>query len=135
MYFLFIDWLMNVYNTWNRLFHQYHGHSLLIPSFVFGSTSCIEHSCTDQLPHLHFRSWASQLTHSSLHQCSQQKMNVKNLHYSLKNIPIPKDNAYLKCLIDKTSNFIRRIRWKAFFYEKRLTEQNQSEDLDNNHRH
>ena len=69
--------------------------------------------------------------HSSLHQCSQQKMNVKNLHYSLKNIPIPKDNAYLKCLIDKTSNFIRRIRWKAFFYEKRLAEQNQSEDSNN----
>ena len=45
-------------------------------------------------------------------------MNVKNLQYSLKNIPIPKDNAYLKSLIDKTEHFIKRIRWKAFFYDR-----------------
>ena len=45
-------------------------------------------------------------------------MNVKNFQYSLKNIPIPKDNAYLKCLIDKTEHFIKRIRWKAFFFER-----------------
>ena len=36
----------------------------------------------------------------------------------MKNIPIPKDNAYLKCLIDKTEHFIKRIRWKAFFYDR-----------------
>ena len=42
-------------------------------------------------------------------------MNVKNFQYSLKNIPIPKDNAYLKCLIDKTEHFIKWMRWKAFF--------------------
>ena len=45
-------------------------------------------------------------------------MNVKNLQYSLKNIPIPKDNAYLKSLIDKTEHFIKRIHWKAFFYDR-----------------
>ena len=36
----------------------------------------------------------------------------------MKNIPIPKDNAYLKCLIDKTEHFIKRMRWKAFFYDR-----------------
>ena len=45
-------------------------------------------------------------------------MNVKNFQYYLNNIPIPKDNAYLKCLIDKTEHFIKRIRWKAFFYDR-----------------
>ena len=58
-------------------------------------------------------------------------MNVKNYQYSLKNIPIPKDNAYLKCLIDKTEHFIKRIRWKAFFYERdkaRAQATNRSDD-------
>ena len=44
-----------------------------------------------------------------------QKRCVK---YSAKNIPIPNDSTYLKSLIDKTSNFIRRIRWKAFYFFK-----------------
>ena len=37
----------------------------------------------------------------------------------MKNIPIPQNSAYIKCLIDKTANFIRRMRWKAFFFKKR----------------
>ena len=44
--------------------------------------------------------------------------NKRSASYSTKNIPIPKQDTYLKTLIDKTSNFIRRIRWKAFYFLK-----------------
>ena len=37
--------------------------------------------------------------------------------YSMKNIPIPSKNAYSKNLIFKLESFIKRIRWKAYFFE------------------
>ena len=33
-------------------------------------------------------------------------------------LPIPSKNVYLKNRIFKLESFIKRIRWKAFFYEK-----------------
>ena len=45
-------------------------------------------------------------------------MEIKNFGYSLKNIPIPTKSNYLKCLIEKTENFIRRLRWKAYHFCK-----------------
>ena len=39
-----------------------------------------------------------------------------NIDYSLKNIPIPSKDAYLKSLLSKTENFIQRLRWKAYFF-------------------
>jgi len=45
-------------------------------------------------------------------------MDRKNFGYSLKNIPIPSRNSYLKNLISKVDSFIHRIRWKAFFFDK-----------------
>ena len=45
-------------------------------------------------------------------------MERVNFSYSLKNIPIPNKNVYLKNMIFKLESFIKRIRWKAFFYEK-----------------
>ena len=36
----------------------------------------------------------------------------------MKNIPIPPRNSYLKKLIEKTENVIKRMRWKTFFYEQ-----------------
>ena len=39
-------------------------------------------------------------------------------NYSMKNIPIPTKNPYLKNLIFKLESFIKRIRWKAYFFEK-----------------
>ena len=36
----------------------------------------------------------------------------------MKNIPIPPKNAYLKKLIEKVENVIKRMRWKAFFFEQ-----------------
>ena len=45
-------------------------------------------------------------------------MNLEkvNFGYSLKNIPIPSNQAYLKTMIDKLENFINRLRWKVFFF-------------------
>ena len=45
-------------------------------------------------------------------------MERVNFSYSLKNIPIPSKNVDLKNMIFKLESFIKRIRWKAFFYEK-----------------
>ena len=42
-----------------------------------------------------------------------------NLGYSLKNIPIPPRNNYLKALISKTESFIKRLRWRVFWHENR----------------
>ena len=39
-----------------------------------------------------------------------------NLSYSTKNIPLPSRNDYLQRLIEKTEQFLRRMRWKAYFF-------------------
>ena len=41
-----------------------------------------------------------------------------NLGYSLKNIPIPPAREYMKLLISRTEDVVKRMRWKAFFYLK-----------------
>ena len=54
--------------------------------------------------------------------------------YSLKNIPIPSKNTYIYKLIDKTEKVIKRMRWKAFFFEKDEKERekgNNNNDNDN----
>ena len=43
-------------------------------------------------------------------------MERYNFEHSLKNIPIPTEDSYLKMLIAKTGDFIERIRWKVFFH-------------------
>ena len=43
-------------------------------------------------------------------------MQQIKLNYSLKNIGLPTHNTYLRNLIDKTENFVQRIRWKAHFF-------------------
>ena len=57
-------------------------------------------------------------------------MITKNYEYSLKNIPSPSKDAYLKCLINKTEHFIKRMRWKAFFFEKELRKQENGSNED-----
>ena len=66
--------------------------------------------------------------HSGLH-CVKDKSNMeqKNFGYSLKNIPIPGKKAYLKRLIGQIENFIKRIRWKAYFFEKDIVENGENE--------
>ena len=41
-----------------------------------------------------------------------------NFQHSLKNIPISNKSSYLTKLYDQTANFINRMRWKAFFFDK-----------------
>ena len=41
-----------------------------------------------------------------------------DFQYSLKNIPIPTIDNYLRLTITKTEQFIQRLRWKAFFFLK-----------------
>ena len=36
----------------------------------------------------------------------------------MKNIPIAGKNAYMKCLMEKIESVVRRMRWKALFFEK-----------------
>ena len=43
-------------------------------------------------------------------------MEKFNLGYSTKNIPLPSRNDYLQRLIEKTEQFLRRMRWKAHFF-------------------
>ena len=47
-------------------------------------------------------------------------MNRKNLGYSLKNIPIPPTTTYLKCLMEKVESLVKRMRWKAHFFDNKL---------------
>ena len=49
-------------------------------------------------------------------------MESKNLGYSVKNIPLGNKDKYLKTLISKTENFVRRLRWKVFHFLKKENE-------------
>ena len=54
----------------------------------------------------------------------QTDMEPVNLGYSDKNIPIAKPREYLKCLIEKTESFLRRVRWKAYHFLHIMTIRN-----------
>lgn len=54
-------------------------------------------------------------------------MEQTRFNYSMKNIPIPPRNSYLKKLIEKTEKVIKRMRWKAFFSEQNKTDRNNNE--------
>ena len=43
-------------------------------------------------------------------------MECINFEYSTKNIPIPSEREYTMKLIEMTEHFLKRIRWKAFYY-------------------
>lgn len=49
-------------------------------------------------------------------------MDQVKFSYSMKNIPIPPRNTYMKSLIEKIESVIKRMSWKAFFYDKPDTE-------------
>ena len=38
---------------------------------------------------------------------------------------MPSKNSYLKCMINKLENFVRRFRWKAYFFENKIPESNE----------
>ena len=43
-------------------------------------------------------------------------MEKFNISYSTKNIPLPSCKDYLHWLIEKTKQFLHRMRWKAQFF-------------------
>lgn len=43
-------------------------------------------------------------------------MEQVKFEYSEKNIPTASFNRYLKCLLEKTEQFLKSMRWKAFFF-------------------
>ena len=45
-------------------------------------------------------------------------MDRFTLNYSTKNVPLPSRKLYLKLLTDKIEKFIKRVRWKVFYFEK-----------------
>ena len=51
--------------------------------------------------------------------------------YSLKNIPIPTKNTYLKSMISKVESFITRMRWKAIFFLNKKDEEDEEEEEEN----
>ena len=56
-------------------------------------------------------------------------MNPKDFGYSLKNIPIPRKISYTKALMEKTESFLKRLRWKAYFF---LNNSNEDESHEGN---
>ena len=44
-------------------------------------------------------------------------MDIHEINYSTKNIPTPSRESYLKILIDKMEEVIRRMRWKAMIFD------------------
>ena len=56
-------------------------------------------------------------------------MERKNYDYSLKNIPLPSKDAYKKRLVEKVEIFIKRMRWKAYFFDQ--NEENNDENKEN----
>ena len=46
-------------------------------------------------------------------------MEARYLGYSMKNIPIPPTQPYLKSMIKKVESFTTRLRWKAQFFDKK----------------
>ena len=58
-------------------------------------------------------------------------MEQTRFDYSMKNIPIPSRNTYIKKLIEKTESVIKRIRWKAFFFEQNKDKNKTNRDSDN----
>ena len=57
-------------------------------------------------------------------------MDQVRFDYSTKNIPIPPGNSYLKSLIEKVESAIKRMRWKAFFFDR--NDQDNKEATNNN---
>ena len=51
---------------------------------------------------------------------------ILNFAHSTKNIPIPTETNYKLQLIEKIELFIKKIRWKAIFYDMKLNNKNKN---------
>ena len=59
-------------------------------------------------------------------------MKKLNLAYSTKDIPIPAERNYKVQLIEKTELFMKKILWKAVFYDMKLNNKNKNKINSNN---
>ena len=81
----------------------------------------------------HIEYWALYEAHkftpvfSSTLQNLRAKMDQITFYYSTKNIPIASRSAYLKRLIEKTESFLKRVRWKPFYFLNPKTAENKHE--------
>ena len=46
-------------------------------------------------------------------------MDKRTFNYSLKNIPLPSEKSYKLKLIEKVEQVIKRMRWKAHFFDSK----------------
>ena len=58
-------------------------------------------------------------------------MEQVRFNYSMKNIPIPPKDTYLKRLIEKVESVIKRMRWKAFFFDQNTDVADCTDETDN----
>lgn len=54
----------------------------------------------------------------------------KAVNYSLKNIPFPSNESFMKNLIHQTEKFLTRMRWKALFFKKKEEDSENESDSD-----
>ena len=71
-------------------------------------------------PHLHTPAPGNRLLSSLVKQLRRlsTSMEKKRLNYSVKNIPVAGTKSYMKRMMEKVESLVRRMRWKALFFEK-----------------
>ena len=57
-----------------------------------------------------------------------QSMENTSFNYSLKNIPFPDKSSYTLKLMEKIESVIKRMRWKAYFYLNKETQEKQQKN-------
>ena len=57
-----------------------------------------------------------------------QTMENTSFNYSLKNIPFPDKSSYTLKLMEKIESVIKRMRWKAYFYLNKETQEKQQKN-------
>lgn len=57
-------------------------------------------------------------------------MELFNLKYSEKNIPLPTHREYTKRLLEKVESIIKRMRWKAFFFLNKDSDTDSTSETD-----
>ena len=75
-----------------------------------------------------------QFLSSTLLKVNQEEMERIQFDYSYKNIPIPSEHNFRLQLIEKMELVIKRMRWKAYFYEANNNEEDNAEsEVPNNY--
>ena len=57
-----------------------------------------------------------------------QTIEKISFNYSLKNIPFPDKSSYTLKLMEKIESVVKRMRWKAYFYLNKETQEKQQKN-------